>query len=165
MNPARASWRTRFVLTADLVFSLLLGVAGLIEAHGGVKWRVGGLSLSAKSGSRAFLLALLLLAVRHIVVPRPWLGQRVISSFRRLRARGVLVAHLSTVLDSALLSLAVLALLADLTGDASLELPSGVHLAVASLALLLVRQTLLRRVPSLAHQLRARWSTHHVQCE
>jgi hypothetical protein len=165
MNPARASWKTRLVPAADLLVSLLLGVAGLIEVHGGVKWRVGTLSVSAKSGSRAFLLALLLLAVRHIVVPLPWLGQRVISSLRRRLARGVLMAHLSTVLDSALVCLAVLALLADLTGGASLQLPSGVHLAAALIALLLVRQTLLRRVPSLARQLRARWSTHRLQCE
>src|ERR1700674_2970028 len=99
MNPARTSWKARVALAADLVFTLLVGVAGLIEIHGGVKWRVGGLSLTAKSGSRAFLLAVLLLAARHVVVPRPWLGQRVIISLRRLLAGGVPGAHLSTVLD------------------------------------------------------------------
>jgi hypothetical protein len=170
MNPARASWKTRLVPPADLLFTLLVAVAGVIEIHGGVRSRVGGLSLSAKSGARAFLLALLLLAVRHIVVPRPWIGQRVMISLHRLRARGVLGTHLSTVLDGGLVSLAGLALFADLTaewspGGAPIGLPSGVHLALASIALLLVRQTVLRRVPSLAQQLRARWSTHRLQCE
>ncbi len=170
MNPARASWKMRLVLPADLLFTLLVAVAGVIEIHGGVRWRVGGLSLSAKSGARAFLLALLLLAVRHIVVPRPWLGQHVMISLHRLRARGVLGTHLSTVLDGTLVSLAGLALFADLTGEwnpggAPVELPSGVHLALVSIALLLVRQTVLRRVPSLAQQLRARWSTDRLLCE
>jgi hypothetical protein len=170
MSPARASWKTRFVLAADLVFSLLVGVAGLIEVQGGVKWHVGGLSLTAKSGYRAFLLAALLFTARHIVVPRPWLGRRVICALRRLLARGVLGTHLSTLLDSALVSLALLAIFADLTGEpspggASIELPSGAHLALAMIALLLVRQTVLRRGPSLAQQLRARWSTSQLQCQ
>src|SRR5580704_1245341 len=145
MNPARASWKTRLVPPADLLFTLLVAVAGVIEVHRGVRWRVGGLSVSAKSGARAFLLALLLLAVRHIVVPRPWLGQRVMISVHRVRARGVFGTHLSTVLDGALVGLAALALFADLTagwnsGSAPTELPSGVRLALVSIALLLVRQ-------------------------
>src|SRR5262245_697344 len=169
----RPSWKSRFAFVADIGFLVLIAVGGLIELHHGVKWRGGALSLTASSGLRAFLLAVLVLTLRHAVVPQPSFVARMRTSLRGLAAGGALwVNHLSAAADSALVSLAGLALVIDLAGgwtwplsSGRAVLPSGAGLALAALAGLLLRSTALRQIPSLAQRLRARSTAAGLRVE
>jgi hypothetical protein len=119
-----------------------------------VKWRVAGLSLTARSGSRALLLACLIAAVRHVVAPRPWIGARLAALLRRLTTRRIFdVDRVARALEVALAGLAAQVLLVDLIGGST---PSPGRVAIAFGAVLLVRQTVARGGPSLASSLRRR---------
>ena len=90
------SWKRPFAFAADAAFVLLLGVALVIESFGGVRWHIGRVAVTAGSGTRVFLLAVIILLVRHAVVRRPSIGDRAAAGLRWLQARG---AHARRYLD------------------------------------------------------------------
>jgi hypothetical protein len=78
-------WKRRFALAADTACLLLLGLALFIEQAGGVRLHIGRVGVTARSGTRAFLLAVVLLMVRHVVVLRPSVADRAVSVLGRLQ--------------------------------------------------------------------------------
>jgi hypothetical protein len=81
-------WKRLFALAADAAFVLLLAAALVIQSRGGVRWRIGGVAVTAGSGARAFLLAVIILLVRHAVTRRPSIGDRAGAVLRWLQRLG-----------------------------------------------------------------------------
>ena len=78
-------WKRRFALAADTACLLLLGLALFIQQAGGVRLHIGRVGVTARSGMRAFLLAVVLLIVRHVVVLRPSVADRAVNVLGRLQ--------------------------------------------------------------------------------
>ena len=78
-------WKRRFALAADTACLLLIGLALFIQQAGGVRLHIGRVRVTARSGTRAFLLAVVLLMVRHVVVLRPSVADRAVSVLGRLQ--------------------------------------------------------------------------------
>jgi hypothetical protein len=78
-------WTRLFAAAADIAFVLLLGTALVIQCMGGVRWRIGGVAVTAGSGTRAFLFSIVILLVRHAVIRRPSIGNRAAAGLRALQ--------------------------------------------------------------------------------
>jgi hypothetical protein len=84
--PLRAqSWKHRFTVAADTACLLLLGLALLIEYAGGLRFHIGRVWVTSSSGTRALLLAVIVLLVRHVVVMRPSIVDRTVHALSGLR--------------------------------------------------------------------------------
>jgi hypothetical protein len=138
--------RDRFALVADAVFLLLAGVAAFISRAGAVRWHIGGLRLTAGSGTRAAAIAIIVLVARHAVVRRPWVGARLLTPLRYVRtlARS---RRLAAAADVVIVTLGALAFMVDLAGGVEwragpleVSLPDGRRLALAALAVWLLRR-------------------------
>ena len=147
MPHSAQSWKRRFAVAADTAGLLLLGLALLIQYAGGVRLHIGRVGVTARSGTRALLLAVILLMVRHVVVLRPSVADRAVSVLRRLqklsRSSGRLLA---AVADTAVVALGLLAFSLDVVGGVErsvgpfhLAASSGAAVAIAALAVVSVR--------------------------
>src|SRR3989442_6357030 len=109
MPHSAPSWKRRFAVATDTAGLLLLGLALLIQYAGGVRLHIGRVGVTARSGTRALLLAVILLMGRHVVVLRPSVADRAVSVLRRLqklsRSSGRLLA---AVADTAVVALGLL---------------------------------------------------------
>jgi hypothetical protein len=74
-----------------IVFALVAAIG--IEAAGGIRWEIGPIRISAAGGSRAFVLAVILLALRLAIFGRaplawlPWIRARLAQTRRFLERR------------------------------------------------------------------------------
>jgi hypothetical protein len=147
MPHSAQSWKRRFALAADTACLLLLGLALLIQYAGGVRLHIGRVGATASSGTRALLLAVIVLIVRHVVVLRPSVADRAVRGLGRLqklsRTGG---RRLAAVADTAVVALAALAFSIDVVGGVEwsvgpfhLAASSGASVAIAALAVWSVR--------------------------
>lgn len=83
---SKATWTSRFAIGADAVCLSLAVLALFLEFLGGVRTHIGGIAMSASSGTRAFLVAIVIAIVRHAVVPRPSAADSVVRGLRGLWA-------------------------------------------------------------------------------
>jgi hypothetical protein len=163
------SWKRRLGFVVDGVGLLLLAAAVFVEWRGGVRWRVGAVTLTAASGLRAALAGILLLGARYLVAPRPSLAKGLIGALRRTSSRDLFRAdRVAAALDRAAVLLAALAFAVDLLGGivsrvGGAPLAPGAPFAAVALAVLLVRWAVVRRVPSFAARLRARWGASDMR--
>jgi hypothetical protein len=138
--------RQRFALVADVVFLLLAGAAAFIGRVGGVRWQIGGLRLTAGSGTRAAAIAIIVLVARHAVVPHPSFAARLLTTLRHVK-RLVRSPRLAAAADVVIVSLGALAFTVDLAGGVEwqvgaleVSLPDGTRLALAAVAVWLLRR-------------------------
>jgi hypothetical protein len=147
MSHSAQSWKRRFALAADAACLLLLGLAPLIQYAGRVRLHIGPVRLTASSGTRALLLAVSVLMVRHVVVLRPSAADRALRGLQLLRKLSISGGRrLAAVADTAVAALGVLAFSIDLAGGVEwsvgpfhLAAASGAWVAFAALAVLSVR--------------------------
>src|SRR6266851_4390852 len=138
--------RDRLALVADVVFLLLAGVAAFIGIAGGVRWHIGGLRMTAVSGTRAAATAIIVLAARHAVVRHPSFAARLLIPLRHVK-RLVRSRRLAAAADVVTVSLAALAFIIDLAGGVEwqagaleLSMPDGSRPALAAVAVWLLRR-------------------------
>lgn len=149
MPHSTQSWKRWFALVADTACVVLLAVALFIQHAGGVRWHIGRVVVTARSGTRALLLAVIVLVVRHVVVLRPSVVDRPVRGLQRLQAlwRSDGPRLLAAVVDTVVVALGLLALGIDVAGGVEWSLgpfhvaaSSGAFVAIVALAMLVVRR-------------------------
>jgi hypothetical protein len=81
---SKATWTRRFAIGADAASFSLAVLALILEYFGGVRTHIGGMAISASSGARAFLVAIIIGIARHAVVPRPSAADTMMRGLRGL---------------------------------------------------------------------------------
>jgi len=88
-NDRGRRWQHRLASAADLAGAVLLGVALLLQYIGRLRFQIGPVTVSSRSGARVFALAVAVLLVRHVVIPRPSIVDRMAWTLSRLRELSV----------------------------------------------------------------------------
>src|SRR5262245_35603743 len=95
--PDRARpWKHWFAAAADTAFAALIAVALLLQYIGRLRLEIGPVTVTSRSGARAFALAAAVALVRHVVVLRPSLVDRIawtLPALRRLSIDGGRLAY------------------------------------------------------------------------
>src|SRR5262245_44868022 len=92
MSDRPRPWKLRFAAAADTACAALLGVAVLLQYMGRLRFQIGPVTVTSRSGARVFVLAAVVLLVRHVVILRPSIAGRVagtLSGLRKLSIDGV----------------------------------------------------------------------------
>jgi hypothetical protein len=160
--PDRArSWKYRFAAAADTACVALLGIALLLQYIGRLRLEIGPVTVTSRSGVRAFVLAAAVALVRHVVMLRPSIVDRIASTLnaaRTLSIEGGCLAY------RALTRRRALSLRRPEASSLTLEWPSkrewlGATLVIAASTALMLREQLLAltSVPDFGDPLFSMW--------
>jgi hypothetical protein len=88
--PDRARpWKYRFAAAADTACAALILVALLLQYAGRLRLEIGPVTVTSRSGARALMLAAAVALLRHVVVLRPSIVDRIVTALSALRKLAV----------------------------------------------------------------------------
>jgi hypothetical protein len=94
--PDRARlWKDRFAAAADTACAALILVALLLQHAGRLRLDIGPVTVTSRSGARALMLAAAVALLRHVVVLRPSIVNRIVTTLSALRKLAIDCGHLA----------------------------------------------------------------------